>query len=66
MPQIRTQTLRKITIKHAFEQAGMWPIDRQKVLEKMSKYIKEVTLELAIAILPNLPPPVTLYITYKF
>ena len=64
MPQIRTQTLRKITIKHAFEQAGMWPIDSHKVLEKMSKYMKEATPEPPA--LPDLPPPATLRTTYEF
>ncbi|KIM94828.1 hypothetical protein OIDMADRAFT_135030, partial [Oidiodendron maius Zn] len=32
LPKIRTQTPKKMTIKHAFEQAGMWLIDRRKVL----------------------------------
>jgi hypothetical protein len=41
LPKIRSQTLKK----HAFEQAGMWPINSQKVLEKMSKYMKETTPE---------------------
>jgi hypothetical protein len=44
----------------------MWPINSHKVLEKMSKYMKEVTLELAAATFPNFPPPVTLRTTYKF
>jgi hypothetical protein len=64
MPQIRTQTLRKITIKHAFEQAGMWPIDSHKVLEKMSKYMKEATPEPPA--LPDLPPPATPRTTHEF
>jgi hypothetical protein len=63
LPQVRTQTLKKMTIKHAFEQAGMWPIDRQKVLQKMSKYMKEATPELA---LPDLLPPNTPRTTYEF
>jgi hypothetical protein len=54
LPEIRTQTLKKMTIKHAFEQAGIWPIDKAKVLEKMSKYMKEATPEPAA--LPDLPP----------
>jgi ribosomal 50S subunit-associated protein YjgA (DUF615 family) len=64
MPQIRTQTLRKITIKHAFEQAGMWPVNSHKVLEKMSKYMKEATPE-PLA-LPDLPPPATPRTTHEF
>jgi hypothetical protein len=64
LPKIRTQTLKKTTIKHAFEQAGMWPIDRQKVLQKMSKYMKEATPE-PLA-LPDLPPPNTPRTTYEF
>ena len=63
LPKIRTQTLKKMTIKHAFEQAGMWPIDRQKVLEKMSKYMEEATPEPA---LPDLPRPNTPRTTYEF
>jgi hypothetical protein len=62
-PEIRTRTLKKMTIKHAFEQAGIWPIDRAKVLEKMSKYIKEATTEPAV---PNLPPPNTPRTTHEF
>jgi hypothetical protein len=63
LPKIHTQTLKKTTIKHAFKQAGMWPIDRQKVLQKMSKYMKEATPELALL---DLPPPNTLCTTYEF
>jgi hypothetical protein len=43
-----------MTIKYAFEQAGIWPIDSSKVLQKMSKYMKEATPE-PLA-LPNFPP----------
>jgi hypothetical protein len=64
LPKIRTQTLKKTTIKHAFEQAGMWLIDRQKVLQKMSKYMKEATPE-PLA-LPDLLPPNTPRTTYEF
>jgi hypothetical protein len=63
-PEIRTRTLKKMTIKHAFEQAGIWPIDKAKVLEKMSKYMKEATPELAAA--PDLPPPNTPRTTHEF
>jgi hypothetical protein len=62
-PEIRTRTLKKMTIKHAFEQAGIWPIDKAKVLEKMSKYMKEATPEPA---LPDLPPPNTPRTTHEF
>ena len=53
-----------MTIKHAFEKAGIWPIDRQKVLDKMSKYMKEATPEPPA--LPNLPPPATPRTTHEF
>jgi hypothetical protein len=43
----------------------MWLVNSYKVLEKMSKYIKEATLELPTPALPDLPP-VTLRTTYKF
>ena len=45
----------------------MWPIDRQKVLDKMSKYMKEATPEPPV--LPDLPPdlpPVTPRTTHEF
>jgi hypothetical protein len=64
MPKIRTQTLRKITIKHALEHAGMWPVNGHKVLEKMSKYMKETTPEPPT--LPDLPPPATPRTTHEF
>jgi len=64
MPEIRTKTLRKITIKHAFEHAGMWPVNSHKVLEKMSKYMREeATPEPE---LPALPPPETPRTTHEF
>ena len=64
LPQVRTQTLKKMTIKHAFEKAGIWPIDRQKVLDKMSKYMKQATPEPPA--LPELPPPNIPRTTYEF
>jgi hypothetical protein len=64
MPKIRTQTLRKITIKYTFEHVGMWPVNSHKVLEKMSKYMKEATLEPPT--LPDLPPPATPRTTHEF
>jgi DDE superfamily endonuclease len=64
LPQVRTQTLKKMTIKHAFEKAGIWPIDRQKVLDKMSKYMKEATPEPPA--LPELQPPNTPRTTHEF
>ena len=63
LPSIRTQTFKKITIKHAFKEAGMWPVNTQIVLDKMSKYIRELTPE---PILPTLPPPQTPHTTHEF
>ena len=40
LPEIRTKTLKKDTIKNAFARAGMWPVNAQKVLQNMSKYEK--------------------------
>jgi hypothetical protein len=64
LPEIRAQTLKKKTIKNAFEQAGIWPIDSSKVLQKMSKYMKEATPEPPA--LPDLPPPATPRTTHEF
>jgi hypothetical protein len=38
---IRRKPFKKTTIQHAFSSSGMWPINRQKVAEKMAKYMKE-------------------------
>jgi hypothetical protein len=43
----------------------MWPVNSHKVLEKMSKYMKEATLEPPTLVLPDLPP-VTPRMTYEF
>jgi hypothetical protein len=60
LPDIRSQTLKKTTIKHAFKEAGMWPVNAQKVLQKMSKYMKESTPEPALpALLPSETPRTT-------
>jgi hypothetical protein len=54
LPEIRTKTLKKSTIKEAFNKAGMWPVNAQKVLKTMSKFMKETSPEPPA--LPTLPP----------
>ena len=54
LSEIRHKTFKKTTIQNAFMTSGMWPINRQKVAEKMAKYMKESTSnEPTLPILPT-------------
>lgn len=63
LPEIRTKTLKKDTIKHAFARAGIWPVNVQKVLQNMTKYEKLTLPEEPV--LPPVPPE-TPRTTYQF
>jgi hypothetical protein len=53
---IRHKTFKKTTIQHAFMSAGMWPINRKKVAQKMAKYMKELASKASKEpTLPTLP-----------
>jgi hypothetical protein len=64
LPVIRTNTLKKSTIRDAFMQSGIWPVNAKAVLDNMSKYIKVSTPEPA-PLSPQLPP-VTPHTTHEF
>lgn len=63
LPEIRTQTFKKTTIKSAFQKSGIWPINTKVVLQTMSKYIKDTTPKPE---LPTLLPPKTPRTTHEF
>jgi hypothetical protein len=63
LPEIRKKTFKKRTIKDAFVNSGIWPVNSQKVAKKMDKYIR-ATLEPPA--LSTLPPPNTPRTTHEF
>jgi hypothetical protein len=41
LPQIRTQTFKESTIRHAFRDAGVWPVSFKAVQKKLKEYGKK-------------------------
>lgn len=59
LPEIRTKTFQKLTIRDAFRHAGMWPPSFKIVEEKMAKYVKSTTTPARITETLPLPDPQT-------
>jgi hypothetical protein len=56
LSEIRSKTFKRTTIQNAFMASGMWPINRQKVVQKMAKYMKEpASKEPTLPTLPATP-----------
>jgi hypothetical protein len=56
LSEIRSKTFKRTTIQNAFMSSGMWPINRQKVVQKMAKYMKEpASKEPTLPTLPATP-----------
>ena len=41
LPQIRTNTFKDGTIRHAFKNAGMWPVSFKAIQKKLKEYGKK-------------------------